>query len=95
LASILAVQISSADDYDREQAEVRELLASGKILPLDDILRAILNDLPDRHLLKVKLETKANRPIYELEFVNTGGQVLEIEVDAASGMILKQKIEHD
>jgi len=95
LVITLAVQVSIADDFNQEQAEVRELLTKGEILPLNDILRDIQSGFPDRRLLKVKLETKADRLIYELEFVDSGGEVVEIEVDAGSGQILKQKIEQD
>ncbi len=92
---MLAVQGSFADDFNQEQAEVRALLSNGKILPLDEILRVVQSSSPGRHLLKVKLETKANRLIYELEFVGINGEVLEIEVDATSGTIVRQKIEND
>ncbi len=92
---MLAVQVSVADDFNQEQLEVREMLASGKILSLDKILSALQKELPGYHLLKVKLESKYDLPVYELDFVNPGGEVLEIEVDASSGTIIKQKIETD
>lgn len=88
-------QVCIADDFNQEQAEVRELLTSGKILPLDEILRIVQGSFPDRRLLKVKLENKSDRLIYELEFVSPGGKVLEIEVDAANGAIIGQEIEND
>jgi len=92
---MLAVQVSVADDFNQEQLEVREMLASGKILSLDEILSALQKELLGHHLLKVKLESKDDLPVYELDFVSPGGEVLEIEVDASSGTIIKQKIETD
>ena len=42
-------------------------------------------------ILEVETETEHARRIYEIEYLKPDGRVFEVEVDAATGEILKQE----
>jgi uncharacterized membrane protein YkoI len=64
----------------------------GKILSLE----VIMAHYPEKEygrLLDLEVETEHGKTIYELEFLRGDGRVLEIEVDASSGLILERELE--
>jgi len=71
------------DDY----IEVRHLLASGEILPLEDILKNVRQTFPGR-ILEVELEKEDYHIVYEIEILGDDGIVREVHMDAKSGMPL-------
>jgi uncharacterized membrane protein YkoI len=79
---------SKGDDHDRAyQARQEE-----KILSLEEILGKL--DLgPDTRLLEVEHEQEDGRDIYEIEYLTNDGDIYELEVDAATGQVLKQERE--
>lgn len=74
------------DDVGHEAA--RRLLESGRILSLEAILAKIGDRVPGT-LIETKLENEKGRILYDLKFLRPDGRVQEIEVDAATGDILK------
>jgi uncharacterized membrane protein YkoI len=91
LPSILAtgnLPAESKGDHERAyQARQEE-----KILSLEEILGKL--DLgPDTRLLEVEHEEEDGRDIYEIEYLTNDGDIYELEVDAATGQVLKQERE--
>jgi len=74
------------------QAEIRELVRQGEILPLETILA----QFPSKEygkLLDLEVEREHGIIVYEFEFLRADGRIVAIEVDAKNGRILEQEIE--
>ena len=82
----MAYNNSFADDHD----EAYELLRSGEILSLENILEISRKQVQGR-ILEVELEHKNERLIYELEVLDKQGIVWEIKIDASTGTIIKKE----
>lgn len=78
------------DDLDHKQA--RELREQGKILPLKDILERVGKEYPGQ-VIETELKREHGNYIYELEILTDQDKVIELEVDADSGKILKTEAE--
>ncbi len=88
--TISALVIHPAQAHsDFSHAQIRQMVASGQILSLDDILSKHPERLHGR-LLDLEVEREHGRIIYELEFLRENGRVVEFEIDAASGMVLEE-----
>ena len=74
------------DDY----IQARQLHESGKILPLELILKHVRQTYPGR-VLEVELEKEDGRIIYEVEILAENGIVKEVYIDAETGKILITK----
>ena len=71
-------------DEDHERA--RELVKSGEIMPLEQLLQKVLNkELGKLRLLEAELEREEGRLVYELELVDEKGVVRELLFDAKTG----------
>ncbi len=90
LLGMLTLAPALADDDD--DLEPRRLVQQGEILPLQRILQLLEREQPGR-VLEVELERDDGRYVYEIELLDARGRVLEYEVDAASGEILKREWE--
>lgn len=79
----LVSSYSWADD-DHERA--RELVKSGEIMALDQLLQKVIQqqETPLR-LLEAELEYESGRLVYELELVDEQGVVRELYFDAKTG----------
>jgi uncharacterized membrane protein YkoI len=88
LTLCLSNQVSADDSY----LEARRLAAEGEIQPLSSILDRIQTEQPGS-ILEVELHREEGRMIYELEILDTKGDVWELKVDAVSGDILKREAE--
>jgi uncharacterized membrane protein YkoI len=77
---------------ERDHERARALLESGEILSLEQILVNVRAEYPGRPL-EVKLEQKKDALIYEIELLDDDGKVWELELDAASGELLKRERE--
>lgn len=73
-------------DDDHELA--RRALEEGRVLPLADILAKVKAARPGK-VLELELETEDGQLVYDLKILTPEGRVQEIEVDAATGKILK------
>ncbi len=86
----LFISASSWADEDYEQA--RELVKSGEIMPLEQLLDKIADEEPGQlRLLAVELEREKGRLVYELELVNEQGVVRELLFDAKTGESLGEE----
>lgn len=93
---VLAVGMTSAPARAGEklsQDEIRELVKRGELLSLD----AILQSYPEKRygkLLDLEMERDHGTVVYELEFLRADGRIVELEIDARSGLLLEQEIEN-
>ncbi len=90
VAGTISCPVMASEDLD--QAEIRELVRQGEILPLETILARFPSDEYGK-LLDLEVESKHGGVVYEFEFLRADGHVIEIDVDARTGRILEQEIE--
>lgn len=87
LAAVLALAPAHADsDHDRARAAVQ----AGQVLPLKTMLERLERDHPGQ-VLEVDLEQEDGRWVYEVRLLQAGGRLLKLELDAASGDVLKRR----
>jgi uncharacterized membrane protein YkoI len=86
VAAIGAPRGAAGDDSDHDLA--RRLLEQGRILPLAEIVDKVRSEIPGE-MLEVEFETDDGAHIYELKILRPDGRVQEIEVEAATGKIVK------
>ena len=77
-----------ADDEDIGHEAARRLVESGRILSLDAILAKLSSLVPGK-LIETELEYDDGRIMYDLKILRPNGQVQEVEIDAATGEIMK------
>ncbi|MCK5662426.1 MAG: PepSY domain-containing protein [Thiotrichaceae bacterium] len=90
VAGTISLQVQAGSELDTDQ--IRRLVKQGEILSLDTILNKHPQYMSGR-LLDLEAEVEHGQVIYELEFLMPNGDVVELEIDAASGEILEQEIE--
>ena len=73
----------SAAESKKDYTEIMLLSDSGAIQPLKVILEE-LSEHSIRRILEIELEQDNDRYIYEIEYLNDKGMVLEIKVDAVT-----------
>ena len=66
----------------------RDSVARGEILPLAEVLRRLQTSHPGR-VVEVELEYSDQRLTYEVELVTTDGRLIEVDMNAATGEIVK------
>lgn len=76
---------------DLDQDEALQLRQQGVILPLEQLLQQALDRHPGAKLLEAELEQKRGVYIYEVELLDTDGVVRELDLEAATGRLLKDK----
>ncbi|MEO5364980.1 MAG: hypothetical protein H7831_01205 [Magnetococcus sp. WYHC-3] len=79
-------------DAENDHDLALTLVRSGQILALIDLVSRH-PALESARLLEVELETRENRYIYEIEFLDPRGHVQEWHLDAAHGTLLQQQEE--
>jgi uncharacterized membrane protein YkoI len=90
VAGTISCQVAASEDLS--QAQIRELVRQGEIMPLE----TILEHFPPQEygkLLDLEIEAEHGDIYYEFEFLRRDGRIVEIEVDARDGTILDQEIE--
>ncbi|MBD1554042.1 PepSY domain-containing protein [Pseudomonas typographi] len=90
-ALLLALLSSCAGAHDLDQNQALKLRQQGAILPLEQLLAQALARYPGARLLEAELERDDGRYIYEVELLTSQGVVRELELDAATGQLLKDK----
>lgn len=73
------------DDHDR----ARRALEEGQARPLNEILVVVEDELGGR-IVRVELERRRGRYIYEFRVITPSGELREVYVDAMSAEILKR-----
>ena len=74
------------------QAEIRELVRQGEILPLETILARLPAEKFGR-LLDLEVEREQGTVVYEIEFLSADGRIVEVEVDARDGSVLQAEVD--
>ena len=83
LASAAAAPVKADDDHD----SALRLRERREILPLEEIMRRM--DLgKDVRILEIESEMEHGAALYEIEYVERGGRIRKIRVDARSGQLL-------
>ena len=80
--------LALADDDDHDLA--RRAVEEGRALPLAEILAKMKPDLPGK-VIEVVVEIDDGNLVYNLKVLSAKGRLQEIEVDAATGKILKME----
>ena len=94
VALVLLAFCSGLAARDLGQDEALRLRQKGVIAPLEHLLGAAFERYPGAKLLDAELEEHKDRPvryIYEIELLTVEGVVREIELDANTGELLKDK----
>ena len=91
LAFVLATALASpAALADNEQDRARAAVQAGKVLPLKTLLERLEREHPGQ-VLEVELEQEDGRWIYEIKLLQPGGRLVKLELDAASGAVVRRK----
>ncbi|CAI8971287.1 Peptidase propeptide domain-containing protein [Pseudomonas sp. IT-P44] len=91
MALVLLAFCSIVMARDLDQDEALRLRQQGVILPLEQVVKQALERYPGSKLLEAELEEKHDVYIYEVELLTTEGVVRELDLDAATGELLKDK----
>lgn len=78
----------AGDDHDHDRA--RAALQAGQVLPLKTVLEQLARDHPGQ-VLEVELEHDDGRWVYEIKLLQPGGRLAKLELDAATGTLLRRK----
>lgn len=89
---VASTAVADSDVQLEDHEQVYHARQDARILPLETILERLQLDRETR-LLEVEHERDDGIDIYEIEYLTRDGQIIEIEVDAATGRILKQELE--
>ena len=89
LALLAFCSVVMARDLDQDEA--LRLRQQGVIMPLEQLLKQAMDRYPGSKLLEAELEEKHDVYIYEVELLTTEGVVRELDVDAITGQLLKDK----
>ncbi len=90
--------LTQADDDVHENFDIKALKESGKITSLELILKS-LSGYDINRILEIELKRGSSHRddeqyIYEIEYINDNGVVLEVEVDALTTQVIKIEREH-
>ena len=88
LLVLLPVLPVRADDDDHDLA--RDAVLQQRARPLAEILGMVARTIPGK-VLDAELETDDGQVVYELKILTRQGQLVELHVDAATGLILKKE----
>lgn len=93
LASLLLVGLAQpsawgSDSGDHERA--RAAVEAGQVLPLPTLLERLRRTHPGQ-VLELELERDDGRWIYEIKLLQANGQLLKLDVDAATAQVLQVK----
>lgn len=73
-------------DTDDDRDRIRESVEKGEIKSLADLRRIVLDRVSGK-IVSTEIDRKDKRLIYEFRVLSTAGRLVEVEVDAASGLI--------
>jgi uncharacterized membrane protein YkoI len=93
LLSGLALPGASASDK-RDHERARAAVQAGQVLPLPTLLERLQRTHPGQ-VLELELELEDGRWIYEVKLLQANGQLLKLELDAATGQVLQVKRKED
>ncbi len=86
LVVVTAAPVLADKDHDRARAA----LERGELLPLATLLER-LAPVIDGDVIELELEREKGGWVYEISYVDARGRLVELEVDAADGTVLKRE----
>lgn len=89
LAALLAGPEAAASDK-RDHERARAAVQAGEVLPLPVLLERLQRTHAGQ-VLELELEREDGRWVYEVKLLQAGGQLLKLEVDAATGQVLQAR----
>ncbi|WP_206366193.1 PepSY domain-containing protein [Sphingomonas flavalba] len=90
LAIVPAAAVAGSKSH-KSHEQVRDALRRGEVLPLTRIM-AIAQARAPGQVIKVELDDDDDHPrrlIYEVKTLSSTGRVMEVEIDARTGKVLK------
>jgi uncharacterized membrane protein YkoI len=75
-------------DHDRARAA----LERGEVLPLATILER-LEAVIDGEIIAAEFDRDDGRWLYEIEYIDRNGRIIELVVDAADGRVLEREVD--
>lgn len=90
LLAALPARADDDDDDDDDHDRARRAVEQGRALPLRVVLDQVERQFQGR-AVNVELVREHGRLIYEIRLLQADGRVVKLEVDAASGAVLKVK----
>jgi uncharacterized membrane protein YkoI len=85
LLALAAVE-ARADDED-VMDRLRAAVSRGEALPLSTLQRSLRKAFPGE-IIGVEVDEDDGRFVYEFKVLQTGGRLLEVKMDAATGAVL-------
>ena len=92
LSVILLWAVAAYSYADNDHNRAKKLMDSGDILPLESILKTARETHAGK-IIEIELEVKHKRPVYELELLTPQGKVVELIIDARTGMLISTQEE--
>jgi hypothetical protein len=78
---------------ESEQDLARDAVRAGEVMPLDQVLREVEKTSPGK-VLKVELEQRGGRWVYEIKLLRDNGTLSKLCFDARDGTLLKSGSRH-
>ncbi|WP_424810788.1 PepSY domain-containing protein [Roseococcus sp. YIM B11640] len=88
VAALLASPVAAQDRRDHERA--RAALEAGQIRPLSELLSEVERRFRGR-VIEAELEFDDGQWLYEIKILPPNGRVFNIELDAASGTLIRSR----
>lgn len=88
LAALVQPWASASSMHDHERA--RAAVEAGQVMPLPALLERLQRTHPGQ-VLELELELEGGQWIYEVKLLQADGQLLKLELDAASAQVLQVK----
>lgn len=85
--SLLIAGPAHADSDKIGSDVVRELVARGELMPLDEILRRNDKEIAGR-IIEIDLERKLIGYVYEIKVLRPDGRKLELKINGQTGVII-------
>ncbi len=85
---VLGSTVTYADHKKKKYKNLSQLRKSLKVLPLLTILKKV-RPLIKGEIIETEFEMEDGIPIYEFKYINKKGHVMEMEVDARTGRVIK------
>jgi uncharacterized membrane protein YkoI len=86
MATVALAATAGAQAHARDHDDARHAVERGEIRPLSEILAALRGKLPG-DVVRVEIEQKNGRWLYEFRTLDAQGRLFDVYVDARSGEI--------
>ncbi len=88
-ALLLSLPAAAGDHHDHDRA--RRAVEAGEVLPLRQVLDRVAAAGHRGEVLEVELERERGAWVYEIRMLAPGGRILDLEVDAATGVLRRRE----